>query len=190
MTRSNWLPLFLLWLLAVLACGLAAAAPSNPESATRRHTYVLSQEDCRNLTEATPAPDLAYRPGIDAEGRAVTPADLPGSTQLVLPEALPVGIDLYIGDPGNLATIPEGGAAGANAATPARPSRRGGHRPPPAQTPGFVYAPEVQVGEVATVRTPIGYDLYFNGRPLEDPVQRYIRHACADWAANSGAVAR
>jgi hypothetical protein len=181
MTRSNWLPLFLLWLLAVLACGLAAAAPSDPDSATRRHTYVLSQQDCRNLTEVTPAPDLTYRPGIDAEGRPVTPADLPGSTQLVLPEALPVGIDLYIGNPNDLATIPE---TGVNAATPARSPRRGDHRPPPAQTPGFLYAPEVQVGEVAMVRTPIGYDLYFNGRPLEDPVQRYIRHACADWAAN------
>jgi hypothetical protein len=184
MTRSNWLPLFLLWLLAVLACGLAAAAP-NPEPAARRHTYVLSQQDCRNLTEAIPAPDLAYRPGVDAEGRPVAPADLPGSTKLILPEAMPVGIDLSIGNPGDLATMPQTGAA--NAAAPARQSRRG-HRPPPTQPPGFVYAPEVQVGEVAMVRTPIGYDLYFNGQPLEDPVQRYIRHACADWAANGGAV--
>lgn len=184
MTRSNWLPLFLVWLLAVLACGLAAAAPNDSDSAARRHTYVLSQQDCRNLTEAAPAPDLAYRPGIDAEGHAVAPADLPGSTQLVLPEALPVGIDLYIGNPGDLATIR---AARGSEATPAR---RRGHRPPPGQNPGFVYTPEAEIGEVAMVRTPIGYDLYFNGRPLEYPVQRYIRHACADWAANGGAVAR
>jgi hypothetical protein len=181
MTRSNWLPLFLLWLLAVLACGLAAAAPRDAGSAARRHTYVLSQQDCRNLTEATPAPDLAYRPGIDARGGPVIPADLPDSTQLVLPDALPVGIDLYIGNPADLTTIPPAGTAAGNADARGQ-FRDGRYRPPSAQPPGFLYAPEVDVGEIAMVRTPIGYDLYFNGRPLEDPIQRYIRHACADWA--------
>ncbi len=34
---------------------------------------------CRALTRHQPAPDVAYKPGVDVKGRAVVPADLPGS---------------------------------------------------------------------------------------------------------------
>ncbi|RJF84925.1 hypothetical protein D3877_10680 [Azospirillum cavernae] len=34
---------------------------------------------CRALTRHQPAPDVAYKPGVDVKGRAVAPADLPGS---------------------------------------------------------------------------------------------------------------
>lgn len=39
-------------------------------------TVVVDSAACRTLTTHTPAPDVAFRPGIDATGRAVAPADL------------------------------------------------------------------------------------------------------------------
>lgn len=166
MTRSSWLPLFLLWLVAVLACGLAAAAPGDPAGPAAPSTYVLAPGACRDLADAIPAPDLADRPGFDAAGRPVAPADLPGSAPLQLPDAFPVGINVYIGSPADLAAgVP------AAASAPSRP------------VPGSFVYPEGQVGEIAVVRTPTGTELYFNGRPLEDPAQRAVRHACFDWQA-------
>jgi hypothetical protein len=40
-------------------------------------TLVVRPEICAALTEHVPVPDAAFRPGVDARGRAVTPADLP-----------------------------------------------------------------------------------------------------------------
>ncbi|MCR9221915.1 MAG: hypothetical protein NXI21_16945 [Alphaproteobacteria bacterium] len=42
----------------------------------------ITEADCRRLLAHRPAPDVAYRPGVDVRGRAVAPADLPGSTDL------------------------------------------------------------------------------------------------------------
>lgn len=39
---------------------------------------VLSGPACRTMVEHRPAPGVAYTPGIDARGRPVAPADLPG----------------------------------------------------------------------------------------------------------------
>ena len=41
-------------------------------------TITIDSGACRALTAHQPAPDVAYRPGVDATGRAVAPADLSG----------------------------------------------------------------------------------------------------------------
>ncbi len=93
----------------IAATVLLAATPAAAEPSTVR--VALQEEACRRLVAHVPAPDVAYRPGVDARGRAVAPADLPGSgggswlRPLVVPLTLDLGerIDL---PPGVAADIP------------------------------------------------------------------------------------
>ena len=39
----------------------------------------VSAAECRRAVAYVPAPDVAYKPGVDVHGKAVAPADLPGS---------------------------------------------------------------------------------------------------------------
>jgi hypothetical protein len=48
-------------------------------------TLVVESSVCRALTVHRPAPDVAYRPGVDVQGRPVAPADLPGAPQWLAP---------------------------------------------------------------------------------------------------------
>ena len=50
---------------------------------------VITKVDCSRLVRHQPAPDVAYRPGVDARGRAVVPADIPGSGADAIPNLLP-----------------------------------------------------------------------------------------------------
>ncbi len=68
-------------------------APPPAESATIQVTGV----DCRRLfVEHRPAPDVAYRPGVDVHGRPVVGADLNPTPQIRVPEtvAFDVAVDL------------------------------------------------------------------------------------------------
>lgn len=155
----------------VLACTpvrLRAAEPDREQPPA----FFVTPEDCRALVEYAPAPDVEYKPGVDAQGRRVAPADLPGGMHVTLPDAFPVGINVYVGHPGEAAPPP----LDANAPSPATPSS-------PPSSAGPLYAPEAQIGEVAVVRTRGGYELYFNGEPMSDPLAADIRNACAEWAA-------
>ncbi|WP_448202941.1 hypothetical protein [Azospirillum sp. sgz302134] len=52
---------------------------------------------CRYLTRHRPAPDVEYTPGVDVRGRAVAPADLPGSAGSATPPErfdIPITLDL------------------------------------------------------------------------------------------------
>lgn len=60
-------------LIAALA-GLLMAGPALAQSPSPQVT--IAESECRNLTVHTPSPDVKYRPGTDAQGRAVAPADL------------------------------------------------------------------------------------------------------------------
>lgn len=47
----------------------------------------IPRADCAKLVEHHPAPDVAYRPGVDVRGKPVPPADLPGSDfSAILPD--------------------------------------------------------------------------------------------------------
>lgn len=54
---------------------------------------VVSKRDCQHLVHHVPAPDVAYRPGVDVRGRKVAPADLPGSG-LSLPREIDIPITI------------------------------------------------------------------------------------------------
>jgi hypothetical protein len=48
-------------------------------------TVVVDTAVCRTVTLHQPAPDVAFRPGVDVSGRAVAPADL-GAAPQILPQ--------------------------------------------------------------------------------------------------------
>ncbi len=80
-------PLFVAALLA------AAPARAHEEPAA----VIITRADCARLVEHVPAPDVAYRPGVDAYGREVAPAEFDGGTPIQVPETLriPIEIDLF-----------------------------------------------------------------------------------------------
>lgn len=57
-------------------------------------TLVVSRADCERLVRHFPAADVEYKPGVDVHGRAVAPADLPGSPKLQLPETFSFDINM------------------------------------------------------------------------------------------------
>lgn len=73
---------------------LPGPIPLTPDTARDRPAVDLSL--CQRLTRHVPAADVEYRPGVDVNGRAVAPADLPGSAgaQPPIPIDLPLSIDL------------------------------------------------------------------------------------------------
>ena len=68
-------------------------------------TVVVEVDDCARLVKHVPDSDVAYRPGVDAYGAAVTPADLGGSPRIVPPREIkiPIQIDVQekFGSPGS-----------------------------------------------------------------------------------------
>ena len=59
-------------------------------------TVVVQADDCASLVEHIPDSDVPYRPGLDADGWAVTPADLGNSLRITPPREIriPIQIDL------------------------------------------------------------------------------------------------
>lgn len=64
----------------------------------RAPTIAVDPAACRWVQRHEPAPDVAYTPGVDARGRAVAPADLPGSQSLALPETIEIGITVPLAE--------------------------------------------------------------------------------------------
>jgi hypothetical protein len=67
-------------------------------------SVVISETDCRNLQIHRPAPDVKYRPGVDAQGRAVAPADLGNRTRIEPPREVTIDVTRRIADITNLQT--------------------------------------------------------------------------------------
>jgi len=74
-----------LWLL----CLSAAPALAEPVA-------VIDTATCRLLERHRPAPDVAYKPGVDVKGRNVAPADLPAERGLNLPQNIAVDIRIPV----------------------------------------------------------------------------------------------
>ena len=81
-------------LLVVLAATLlgAAAAPARAESEPVR----VDRDACANVVAHVPDADVAYKPGVDVNGKPVAPADLPGSVQLDLPDSFVITLELNL----------------------------------------------------------------------------------------------
>lgn len=67
----------------------AATAHAQQQISAEPVRIVITKVDCSRLIRHTPTVDVAYQPGIDARGRAVTPADMPGSGANAIPGLLP-----------------------------------------------------------------------------------------------------
>ncbi len=78
----------------VLVFLFPAAAHADSGSADDQSVWV-SPPDCAALVAHRPDADVAYQPGVDARGRPVAPADLPGHEPLEI-DADQVSIDLRI----------------------------------------------------------------------------------------------
>jgi len=65
-------------------------------SAAKAQNVTISQADCASLVRYVPAADVAYRPGVDLDGRPVAPADPNAAPPLALPEqfSIPITVDL------------------------------------------------------------------------------------------------
>lgn len=74
-------------------------------AATRAQTVVVSVTDCAGLARHVPAADVAYRPGVDVDGKDVAPADIGGGVKIELPKEfeIPITVDLQkkLGIPSN-----------------------------------------------------------------------------------------
>jgi len=79
---------------------LAAALVLPAAAAAQEPSLTVDPRACRMVADHVPSADVEYRPGVDARGNAVAPADLPGSWGATNPSApeLPVtfriGVDL------------------------------------------------------------------------------------------------
>jgi len=91
---------------------LAAKAPSPPPggvAATPDGGLVMSSQICATLAGATPGvPSADYQPGVDVNGNAVAPADLPSTPSTPSVDNFPIEIDQRLAHRFNL---PPGGNA-------------------------------------------------------------------------------
>ena len=84
--------------LFLLAAALVAAPVAAPAAAHEKAPVAISvaitRADCARLVAHVPDPDVAYRPGVDAHGREVVPADLGGAPRIELPETILIDIEI------------------------------------------------------------------------------------------------
>ncbi|MBN9525538.1 MAG: hypothetical protein J0H82_05005 [Alphaproteobacteria bacterium] len=72
-----------------LAGHAAGAEPPRPQPRPSGPVFMLNRGDCERIgTVYRPAPDVAYKPGVDVHGRPVAPADLPNGYEGVLPDQI------------------------------------------------------------------------------------------------------
>ena len=81
---------------------LLAAAPF----AAAAQTITITEPTCRTLVAHRPAPDVAYTPGRDVQGRPVAPADLDGGVTLRMPETISIAITVEIAERFGIPTVP------------------------------------------------------------------------------------
>ena len=57
---------------------------------------IISRSDCARMVAHKPAAGVAYTPGVDVQGRAVAPADLPGTPQIAMPDEIVIDITVEL----------------------------------------------------------------------------------------------
>lgn len=83
-----------LWALNAWAEMGAGTVGASPEGTL----VTVTRETCRELVPYVPAPDVAYTPGVDAAGRPVTPADLPGVNPIGVPQEVTIRLRVLLQD--------------------------------------------------------------------------------------------
>jgi hypothetical protein len=107
--------LFIIGLTALSFAGAAQPAPNlaareKPKPAATGGGVRISAEDCARAVAHVPDADVAYRPGVDVQGRAVAPADL-GPPQLEAPPSVSFMISVDLARRFGLPQGPAGGLA-------------------------------------------------------------------------------
>ncbi|PCJ60394.1 MAG: hypothetical protein COA65_04020 [Rhodospirillaceae bacterium] len=92
--------------LAFFGLSFAARAAEETHSLGGR-TVTVSQADCLKLTKHVPSADVAYKPGVDVRGRAVTPAETGGSHSIVPPNNFTVDITVRLDKRFNIPVTPD-----------------------------------------------------------------------------------
>ncbi|MCH7832571.1 MAG: hypothetical protein IIC55_06830, partial [Proteobacteria bacterium] len=107
---------FLTSAIAALAAIFAAGTVVAEET-----KITITKKDCRRLVRHTASADVAYRPGVDAYGRKVVPADAGGRVPLKLPDVFEFNIDVdirkYLGGPEDDAAAASAAVIAADKAT-------------------------------------------------------------------------
>ena len=57
---------------------------------------IISRSDCARMVAHKPAAGVTYTPGVDVQGRAVAPADLPGTPQIAIPDEIVIDITVEL----------------------------------------------------------------------------------------------
>jgi hypothetical protein len=94
--------------LATLALGLLLA------SALRAETVEISDEVCAAAIAHAAGGDVAFKPGVDARGNPVAPADLPGQGAIRVPQNLLIELSVPLRKAGQAST----GKSGPDASMP------------------------------------------------------------------------
>src|SRR5436305_13655668 len=85
--------------IALLWAATAAGAPSSAPppggaSVSSDGRVVVSSKACAEVVAHVPDAGFAYIPGVDVNGNAVAPADLPDTTSPIAPENFPIFLTL------------------------------------------------------------------------------------------------
>jgi hypothetical protein len=81
-----------------------ASELAQPETAKKKSKPTIDPRACEMLTKHTPRADVAAQPGMDANGKAVAPADLAGSPQMQLPTKFDIPLTVNLAKQLNLNT--------------------------------------------------------------------------------------
>ena len=101
-------PILILGGLFLTGAGIGIVRAEEPEG------IEISKEDCARLIAHQPSADVEYKPGVDAAGRPVVSAELPGSVIIEAPKKIIIPLTLDVAD---LFSMPEGVAGEAGVGT-------------------------------------------------------------------------
>jgi len=73
---------------------LASCLPLLASGSAHAANILITPDAC--AVAATPAPDVEYKPGTDAGGKAVAPADLPGTNTMPWPQDIQIPLQLNL----------------------------------------------------------------------------------------------
>jgi hypothetical protein len=167
MTNGRAVSTSLLAMIGALYLALPAVAQQAQTAPSR---VAITPSDCSNIQVYKTPPGVKYQPGVDAQGRAVAPADLGNRQRIEPPKEIVIEITRQL--PGLTAGSGAGGAA---------------------KAPGAATGANSGVGSGAVANRVQGYDskaylgyvtvkdgqVYYNGQPVGDQDARAIAEACA-----------
>lgn len=176
--------------IVLAACLIAPAAQGQGAKATAGPMVItISKPDCSRLIQHVPAPDVAYKPGVDVRGRPVVPADAdPAQAEFakrVVPETLTFPVKI---NPLNYASRK---SAYKSKETTEAAIAAGGGTATAAQSQALAEAESKLAGISAkgldNTTADIGvvtYDIrrntfLFNGEPMQSEDQRALAEACS-----------